>query len=161
MRLASIAYKEWEGRDQEWILDEVKFGQRNLLVGKNATGKTRVLNIIGGLAKLLAREMPPEILGKGPAIGIIATTDVRGYDKAQGLAAVNIVRRSRASDRHKNQRDKPQNKPGHRTTIVDKGVRRYETRLWRTSLRRPERGSSSERGRSGAKGKDHPIACAG
>src|SRR4051812_20190093 len=62
MRLSSIAYKEYEGRDQGWIMEEWKVGQRTLLVGKNATGKTRVLNVIGGLARLLAGEMPPTLL---------------------------------------------------------------------------------------------------
>ena len=47
MQLVSISYKEFEGQDQEWTLDKLTLKDRNLLVGKNATGKTRVLNIIG------------------------------------------------------------------------------------------------------------------
>lgn len=59
MQLVSISYKEFEGQDQEWTLDKLTLKDRNLLVGKNATGKTRVLNIIGSLARVLTGQMSP------------------------------------------------------------------------------------------------------
>ena len=55
MRLKRISYKEFEGRDQEWILNGLTLGKSNLLVGRNATGKTRTLNVISGLANMLTR----------------------------------------------------------------------------------------------------------
>jgi hypothetical protein len=62
MRLVSFRYKEFEGRDQEWILDDLALGPRNLLVGKNATGKTRTLNVMGAMAKILAGQRPPTVV---------------------------------------------------------------------------------------------------
>ena len=58
MQLRSINYKEYEGKDQEWFLDGLTLGLRNLLVGRNATGKTRTLNVIANLAKLICGEIP-------------------------------------------------------------------------------------------------------
>lgn len=62
MKLRSIQYSEFAGQEQEWILDGIDFDQINLLVGKNATGKTRTLNLIGGLAALLCGERTPALL---------------------------------------------------------------------------------------------------
>jgi hypothetical protein len=56
MRLASISYSELQGTDQEWTLDRFELEKVNLLVGRNATGKTRTLNIISVLAQLLCGE---------------------------------------------------------------------------------------------------------
>ncbi|WP_165979574.1 AAA family ATPase [Paraburkholderia guartelaensis] len=50
MQLRTFSYKEWAGHEQEWILDELLLGSRNLVVGKNASGKTRTLNVIYGLS---------------------------------------------------------------------------------------------------------------
>jgi ABC-type multidrug transport system ATPase subunit len=54
MQLKKLEYKEYEGDKREWTLEPASFGQINLLVGKNATGKTRTLNVMAGLARLLA-----------------------------------------------------------------------------------------------------------
>ncbi len=54
MRLKSVKFSEYEGTEQEWTLDGLCLGERNLLVGKNASGKTRTLNVINSLAKILA-----------------------------------------------------------------------------------------------------------
>ena len=62
MQLTSISYKEFEGQDQEWTLDGLTLGRINLLVGKNATGKSRTLNLIGGLAQLLCGDRSPTLL---------------------------------------------------------------------------------------------------
>ena len=38
----------------EWSIDGLVLGQLNLLVGRNATGKSRTLNVIGCLANILS-----------------------------------------------------------------------------------------------------------
>ncbi len=53
IQLISIKYSERSGTPNEWVLDQVPLSKVNLIVGKNATGKTRTLNIIAGLARLL------------------------------------------------------------------------------------------------------------
>ena len=54
MRLTSMTYSQWEGTPREWKIEGVQLGPVNLLVGSNASGKTRTLNVISGLAKLLS-----------------------------------------------------------------------------------------------------------
>jgi energy-coupling factor transporter ATP-binding protein EcfA2 len=57
MRLKTIRYSEHAGTRQEWELEDLTLGSLNLLVGKNSSGKTRTLNIINGLAKMLCGEV--------------------------------------------------------------------------------------------------------
>lgn len=59
MRLSTFQYTEREGTPQAWILDKCSFGQKTLLVGKNASGKSRTLNVIVGLARHLVGLQPP------------------------------------------------------------------------------------------------------
>lgn len=54
MRLEKISYVEYEGQAQEWSINQLELGAKNLLVGRNATGKSRSLNIIWALAQCLA-----------------------------------------------------------------------------------------------------------
>ena len=54
MQLKNIEYKQYEGDKREWTVEPASFGQINLLVGKNASGKTRILNVMAGLARILA-----------------------------------------------------------------------------------------------------------
>jgi hypothetical protein len=54
MQLKNIEYKQYEGDKRAWTVEPASFGQINLIVGKNASGKTRVLNVMVGLARLLA-----------------------------------------------------------------------------------------------------------
>ena len=56
MFLKSIEYAQFEGTPRLWKLEGCTFGNINLIVGKNATGKSRTLNIINGLANLLSSE---------------------------------------------------------------------------------------------------------
>lgn len=58
MRLLSIKYSEYEGESQEWSLDALTLGAKNLIVGRNSTGKSRTLNVIGGLARILSKAIP-------------------------------------------------------------------------------------------------------
>ena len=50
MRISSIAYQEYLGTPREWTLDPLSLGPVNLIVGKNASGKTRTLNVLRNLA---------------------------------------------------------------------------------------------------------------
>ena len=59
MKLKSIAYSQFEGEKSEWKVSELVLGPITLLVGKNASGKTRLLNIIGNLGNLLAGDLKP------------------------------------------------------------------------------------------------------
>jgi hypothetical protein len=57
MILASIKFAEDNKQKDEWSFEELSLQQINLLVGRNSTGKTRVLNIIGNLANLLSGKL--------------------------------------------------------------------------------------------------------
>jgi len=54
IQLKSVKYAEFEGTPQEWRLDGLSLAESNLIVGKNASGKSRALNIIHALARNLA-----------------------------------------------------------------------------------------------------------
>lgn len=51
MQLKSIKYIENQGQEGQWELEELTLGLKNLIVGRNSTGKSRTLNVIGGLAR--------------------------------------------------------------------------------------------------------------
>lgn len=53
IRLTQLNYIERKGRPLEWSLEGLDLGEVNLLVGKNATGKTRILTLIANLAQSL------------------------------------------------------------------------------------------------------------
>jgi energy-coupling factor transporter ATP-binding protein EcfA2 len=59
MRLKNVTYREFAGTLQEWSLEDLSLQPSNLLVGKNATGKSRTLNIINGLSRQLERLTEP------------------------------------------------------------------------------------------------------
>jgi energy-coupling factor transporter ATP-binding protein EcfA2 len=54
MRLESIYYSQYDGKPQEWKLEDCTLGMINLIVGENASGKSRLLNVIGNLGNLLS-----------------------------------------------------------------------------------------------------------
>ena len=54
MKLIKLDYSQYTGEVQEWSMIDCTFGDVNLIVGKNATGKTRTLDVIRGLADLLS-----------------------------------------------------------------------------------------------------------
>jgi energy-coupling factor transporter ATP-binding protein EcfA2 len=62
MKIKTIKYAQHEGNAQEWNLDTLSLGPINLLVGKNATGKSRSLNIIHGLARHVSGQLPKALL---------------------------------------------------------------------------------------------------
>ncbi len=61
MRLKSINYSEFDGTSRVWTLSGLTLGAINLIVGKNATGKTRTLNLIVVLGNLLSGRQKPEL----------------------------------------------------------------------------------------------------
>ena len=54
MILHQFQYEEHSGKPTEWKLEPVCFGLVNLLVGKNSSGKTRTINVINAMARLLS-----------------------------------------------------------------------------------------------------------
>ncbi len=54
MQLKSVKFIEFKDTSQEWVLEGLILRDRNLIVGKNASGKSRTLNVIGHLAMCLA-----------------------------------------------------------------------------------------------------------
>ena len=64
MRLVSVKFSEYEGDLQEWTLEGLTLGSTNLIVGKNATGKSRTLNIISALSRNLAGLQSPGVSAK-------------------------------------------------------------------------------------------------
>jgi len=59
MQLSRISYHEFDNDPRRWILLNLDLGAKNLLVGKNASGKTRTINVISGLSKILAGKVTP------------------------------------------------------------------------------------------------------
>lgn len=55
MKLKSIIFSQFQDAPRKWQLNELPLGDMNLLVGKNATGKSKILNIIRSLSNLLSR----------------------------------------------------------------------------------------------------------
>ena len=62
MKLKSITYSQFEGAKREWKVNDLTLGPINLLVGKNTSGKTRILSIIGALGNLVAGDLKPAFL---------------------------------------------------------------------------------------------------
>ncbi len=53
MKLEKITYSHEEAGDRSWTISDFVLKDINLLVGKNASGKSMTLNIVGGLARSL------------------------------------------------------------------------------------------------------------
>lgn len=50
--LRSLQYSERRGHPKEWILEKITLGHVNLIVGTNATGKSRTINTVNNLARM-------------------------------------------------------------------------------------------------------------
>ena len=61
MQLKSLEYSQYLGETREWKISNTTFGDVNLIVGKNASGKTRTINVISGLAGLLSGKKKPTL----------------------------------------------------------------------------------------------------
>lgn len=53
MYLSQFSFRENAGKTIEWLIDNVKLGEINLVVGKNSSGKTRTLNALSDLVGML------------------------------------------------------------------------------------------------------------
>ena len=63
MRLVSMNYSQHKGQPQEWSLNGLTLDAKNLLIGKNASGKSRTLSVINSLAKNLLGITQPTFSG--------------------------------------------------------------------------------------------------
>lgn len=54
IKLKEFAYSEYENQSRYWELHNTQFSNINLIVGKNASGKSRTLNVIKSLSMLLS-----------------------------------------------------------------------------------------------------------
>lgn len=79
MILKSIKYEEYAGKPNEWTTPAVGLQKINLFVGKNATGKSRILNVIGGLASFLTGRIAPSAFPSGHYVA--AFEDAEGVRK--------------------------------------------------------------------------------
>lgn len=57
MFLKSLEYSQFGGKPRLWKLESCALGKINLIVGKNATGKSKTLSVINGLANLLSGQL--------------------------------------------------------------------------------------------------------
>jgi len=57
MKLVSLQYSENIGQGQDWVLNKLTLGDRNLIVGRNSAGKSRTLNVLGSLARALSSHL--------------------------------------------------------------------------------------------------------
>ncbi len=55
MKIKKFNYSQYIGQPHQWQIENCSFGDINLIVGKNATGKTRTLNVIRALARLVSQ----------------------------------------------------------------------------------------------------------
>ena len=55
LTLKKLSYKEYEGKPEFWSIDGVDLNQVNIIVGKNSTGKTRLLNVIKNTARMFSK----------------------------------------------------------------------------------------------------------
>lgn len=59
MKLVALSYSEYENSPKSWSVKGVSLRDVNLIVGKNASGKTRILNVISALAKVISGRQTP------------------------------------------------------------------------------------------------------
>lgn len=52
--LKQLSYSEYAGTDRAWKLNPVDLVQKNLVVGQNATGKSRMISVISGFCQMLS-----------------------------------------------------------------------------------------------------------
>lgn len=63
MRLLSLRYSEYDDTDKAWTLEGLLLNDKNLVVGKNSSGKSRILNVISSLADHLGGLRTPSLSG--------------------------------------------------------------------------------------------------
>lgn len=80
MKLHSLAYMEFGGKSYAWTLDDLSLIEINLIVGKNSTGKSRVLRVINGLARLIDGTLPPGGIVSGSYKAVLKDTPTARKD---------------------------------------------------------------------------------
>lgn len=80
MHIHSITYTEYGGQSYAWSVDDLSLIEINLVVGKNATGKSRVLRVINGLARLIEGSLPPGGITSGSYKAVLRDTPTTGRD---------------------------------------------------------------------------------
>lgn len=63
--LLKLSYLDFEGEPNEWQLEPIDFGIQNLVVGRNSTGKSRLVNVTSGLLAILAGTRGTDTLQTG------------------------------------------------------------------------------------------------
>jgi energy-coupling factor transporter ATP-binding protein EcfA2 len=58
MSLVKLSYSEFENEPRYWEISDATFSNINLIVGKNSSGKSRLLSVINSLARLLSGQQP-------------------------------------------------------------------------------------------------------
>jgi len=56
MILSKLNYYENEDKNNYWEIKDLSFNKINLIIGLNATGKTRLVRVISGFAKIISRK---------------------------------------------------------------------------------------------------------
>lgn len=59
MSLMKLTYSEYEGQARYWEVRDATFSDINLIVGRNSSGKSRLLSVISSLAKILSGQQKP------------------------------------------------------------------------------------------------------
>lgn len=57
MPIRKFSYFEFKDQPRSWALEPIEFGNINLIVGRNSTGKTRVLNVLNALMQILSNKV--------------------------------------------------------------------------------------------------------
>jgi len=65
MKLVSIKYSQFDDDPRQWDLDFLTLEPVNLIIGKNATGKTKTLQVINNVAQLLRGDIKPNAILSG------------------------------------------------------------------------------------------------
>lgn len=65
MILSKLDFIEEKNDKNYWEIKDLNFGMFNLIVGLNATGKTRLINVISNLAKLLSQKASKNVSWRG------------------------------------------------------------------------------------------------
>ncbi len=89
MILKNIKYSEYEDRPNSWFLENIELEMINLLVGKNASGKSRTVNVIAGLSNLLSGSQA-ELFDSGNYIAEFVEGDSKYVYKLE-LANKNVL----------------------------------------------------------------------
>ncbi len=59
MSLVKLSYIEFEDTARHWEIDQATFSDINLIVGKNSSGKSRLMSVFATLARLLSGQQQP------------------------------------------------------------------------------------------------------